>query len=101
MKRLLHKMDHDWRRSAFRWRQFELVAGAAIMAGGFALHRYQWALAVAVLMVQTATDEALRYRRTGHNHQTKRSIVRGSCPIDKACQQKLPRDCWDYRRQAC
>lgn len=101
MHRMLHKLDHDWRRQTFRRRQFDLISYAAMWLAGFLWLDYVWMILPALTMIECARDEALRYRRTGHYHQTKRSIVRGSCPIDKACQQKLPRDCWDYRRQAC
>lgn len=77
----LRQLDKQWRRQEFRGRQLGLAAAACpwLIAGVFVHDAW---LLLAVLLIQTGSGEALRFRRSGHYHQTRRSIWRGSTPHD-------------------
>jgi hypothetical protein len=90
----IRRFEHDCRRREFRSRQHMLAAAGAWVlvlhvATGAALF-----LILAVLFFQTAADEARRYRRTGCSLQTRRSIWKGSAPIDRANRSLL--GAWRY-----
>lgn len=88
LERWLHILDNEDRRRAFRWRQIELIASSLpwlVLGGTLA----PWALAVFVLLVICARDEALRFRATGQILQTRRALWVGATPHDRAHRHLL------------
>lgn len=93
-RRLERQSEHQFRSAEFRSRQYCLVASAAWCIALFIACDYWLFVALAALMLQTATDEARRYRRTGCRFQTRRSIWKGTTAIDAAQRPLLGG--WQY-----
>lgn len=74
--------DKEMLRHEFRGRQFCLASSAAVQIFGAIFTGYAVFFALAALLIQAGAAEALRFRKSGRIHQTKRSIWRGSTPHD-------------------
>lgn len=93
-RRAIRRGDHEFKRREFRHRQQMLGGGALLYVVLYALTGNPVVVGLAALFLQVATDEARRFRRTGTTLQTRRSIWKGTTPIDVASRRLL--DGWTY-----
>lgn len=89
---MLRYSENNFRRSVFRGRQLQLIASAVVlMLGGIAASSILL-LALATLMIQVGSTEALRFRKTGRYWRTCRALWIGATPID--AQQRYLLNGW-------
>ncbi len=86
---IMRQFDKDMKREQFRLRQRMLAFVAAFELVFFAVSDHWLFAALALLVIQTGVVEALRFRKAGHTHQTRRTIWRGSTPVDVRARPKL------------
>lgn len=78
----LRRLDKQARRAEFRLRQAVLAATAVAQMALWLACDEPLFLAIAMLVIKTGSVEALRFRRAGTVHQTRRTVWRGSTPED-------------------
>lgn len=96
LRKIQRDFEHDFRRREFRHRQWTLALCGFFQIVLLVITMHPVPAGLAAMFFQVAADEARRYRRTGCTLQTRRSIWKGSTPIDAASRRLL--NGWTYPR---